>query len=157
MEGGWQADGKGLSVWDVYTNTDRMAENGETANVALNMYDRGQYFQDIALLQQLGVNAYRFSLNWPRILPGGTGTPNPRGIAYYRTLIADLDGLYDPAQYNDRLLLGLKGTMSEAELHVLKQRLHQGQLSKARRGELGGAVPIGYVRQPDGAIGLDPD
>src|SRR5688572_6978960 len=56
--------------------------------------------------------------------------------ALFGTLIADLDGVYDPAQYNDRLLLGLKGTMSEAELHVLKQRMHQGTLSKARRGEL---------------------
>jgi hypothetical protein len=72
-------------------------------------------------------------------------------------LIADQDGLYDPAQYNDRLLLGLKGTMSEAELHVLKQRLHQGKLSKARRGELSSALPIGYVRQPSGEITLDPD
>jgi beta-glucosidase len=90
VEGGWQADGKGLSVWDAYTNTDRMAANGETANVALNMYDRGQYLQDIALLKELGVNAYRFSLNWPRILPEGVGKPNRQGIAYYRQLIADL-------------------------------------------------------------------
>ena len=90
VEGGWQADGKGLSVWDVYTNADRMAAGGETANVALNMYDRAQYLEDIALLKALGVNAYRFSLNWPRILPDGTGTPNPKGIAYYRGLIADL-------------------------------------------------------------------
>jgi beta-glucosidase len=90
VEGGWQADGKGLSVWDVYTNVDRMAENGETANVALNMYDRAQYLQDIALLRQLGVNAYRFSLNWPRILPDGAGTPNEKGIAHYRRFIADL-------------------------------------------------------------------
>src|SRR5262245_19772827 len=73
VEGGWQADGKGLSVWDVYTNSDRMAAGGETANVALNMYDRAQYLEDIALLKALGVNAYRFSLNWPRILPDGVG------------------------------------------------------------------------------------
>ena len=90
VEGGWQADGKGLSVWDVYTNVDRMAADGETANVALNMYDREQMRRDIALLKVLGVNAYRFSLNWPRILPDGTGTPNQSGIAYYRRLIADL-------------------------------------------------------------------
>jgi beta-glucosidase len=90
VEGGWQADGKGLSVWDVYTNTDRMAAGGETANIALNMYDRGQYLQDFALLRKLGVNAYRFSLNWPRILPDGTGAPNAAGIAYYRQLVADL-------------------------------------------------------------------
>ena len=63
--------------------------------------------------------------------------------ALFRTLIADVDGINDPAQYNDRLLLGLKGTMSEAELHVLKQRMRQGALSKARRGELKFALPIG--------------
>lgn len=74
----------------------------------------------------------------------------------FRTLIADLDGVYDPAQYNDRLLLGLKGTLSEAELHVLKQRMYQGRLSKARRGELGCPVPTGYVWQ-DGEIAFDPD
>src|SRR5205085_12492865 len=65
--------------------------------------------------------------------------------ALFRTLIADLDGIYDPAHYNDRLLLGLKGTMSEAELHILKQRMYQGSLSKARRGELHFALPVGYV------------
>jgi DNA invertase Pin-like site-specific DNA recombinase len=73
------------------------------------------------------------------------------------TLIADLDGIYDPAQYNDRLLLGLKGTMSEAELHILKQRMHQGRLSKARRGELAQPLPIGYVRCPSGEVAFDPD
>ena len=52
----------------------------------------------------------------------------------YRTLLADADGLYDPSQYNDRLLLGLKGTMSEAELHILKSRLQQGMWNKAERG-----------------------
>lgn len=77
--------------------------------------------------------------------------------ALFGTLIADLDGVYDPSQYNDRLLLGLKGTMSEAELHVLKQRLHQGKLNKARRGELTFSLPIGYVRRPSGEITLDPD
>jgi DNA invertase Pin-like site-specific DNA recombinase len=77
--------------------------------------------------------------------------------ALFGTLIADVDGVYDPAQYNDRLLLGLKGTMSEAELHVLRQRLQQGRLSKARRGELTIPVPTGYVRQPSGEVVFDPD
>ncbi len=77
--------------------------------------------------------------------------------ALFGTLIADLDGVYDPGQYNDRLLLGLKGTMSEAELHILKQRMQQGRLNKARRGELAVPVPIGYLRQPDGTVVLDPD
>lgn len=77
--------------------------------------------------------------------------------ALFRTLIADLDGIYDPASYNDRLLLGLKGTMSEAELHILKQRMYQGSLSKARRGELQFALPMGYVWDAEGAIQFDPD
>ena len=75
----------------------------------------------------------------------------------FGTLIADLDGIYDPAHYNDRLLLGLKGTMSEAELHILKQRMYQGKLAKARRGELRIRVPAGYVRLPSGEVAFDPD
>lgn len=77
--------------------------------------------------------------------------------ARFRTLLADADGLYDPADYNDRLLLGLKGTMSEAELHILKERMYQGKLNKARRGELLSTPPIGYVRLPSGEWAIDPD
>ena len=73
------------------------------------------------------------------------------------TLICDEDGVYDPAQFNDRLLLGLKGTMSEAELHILKARLRGGILNKARRGELVMRLPIGLVPRADGQVGLDPD
>ena len=73
------------------------------------------------------------------------------------TLILDEDGIYDPASFNDRLLLGLKGTMSEAELHILKARMRGGQLNKARRGELEMAPPVGLVYRPDGKIDLDPD
>jgi len=77
--------------------------------------------------------------------------------ALFGTLIADLDGIYDPSHYNDRLLLGLKGTMSEAEIHMLKQRMYQGKLYKARQGSLRFPVPIGYVRTPEGDVALDPD
>ncbi len=77
--------------------------------------------------------------------------------ALFGTLLADLDGVYDPTQFNDRLLLGLKGTMSEAELHIMQQRLRHGLLAKARRGELALVPPLGYVRRPDGALRLDPD
>jgi hypothetical protein len=75
----------------------------------------------------------------------------------FSTLIADADGLYDPTTYNDRLLLGLKGTMSEAELHILKQRMLEGKRAKARRGELALALPMGYVRHPSGEVIKDPD
>ncbi|WP_229179529.1 recombinase family protein [Bradyrhizobium ivorense] len=73
------------------------------------------------------------------------------------TLILDEDGIYDPAGFNDRLLLGLKGTMSEAELHILKARMRGGQLNKARRGELEMGPPVGLVYRTDGTVGLDPD
>jgi DNA invertase Pin-like site-specific DNA recombinase len=73
------------------------------------------------------------------------------------TLICDEDGLYDPADFNDRLLLGLKGTMSEAELHFIRARLQGGILSKARRGELPMPLPVGLVTDPTGKVVLDPD
>lgn len=76
--------------------------------------------------------------------------------AVFGTLLGDADGVYDPRDFNDRLLLGLKGTMSEAELHVLQGRLRAGQLNKARRGEYFSHAPIGYVRQGD-SLELEPD
>ncbi|HEV8177250.1 MAG TPA: recombinase family protein, partial [Gemmatimonadales bacterium] len=77
--------------------------------------------------------------------------------ARFHTLLADADGVYDPAEYNDRLLLGLKGTMSEAELHILKERMYKGKLNKAMRGEMYNLPPIGYVKVPNGSFVLDPD
>jgi DNA invertase Pin-like site-specific DNA recombinase len=66
------------------------------------------------------------------------------------TLVLDDDGLYDPAHFNDRLLLGLKGAMSEAELHVMRARLRGGTINKARRGELEMRLPIGFVYDAGG-------
>jgi len=77
--------------------------------------------------------------------------------AVFGSLIGDPDGVYDPRNYNDRLLLGLKGTMSEAELHVLKQRMLAGRRAKAERGELATPLPMGYVRRLSGEISKDPD
>lgn len=73
------------------------------------------------------------------------------------TLILDEDGVYDPASFNDRLLLGLKGTMSEAELHVIKARLRGGILNKARRGEFRCPLPTGLVYDHSGNVALEPD
>ncbi|MFN0282728.1 MAG: recombinase family protein [Kineosporiaceae bacterium] len=75
----------------------------------------------------------------------------------FRVLPADADGVYDPTDHSDRLLLGLHGMMNEAELHVLKQRMYQGKLNKARRGELLATPPIGYLRVPTGEWVIDPD
>ena len=90
----------------------------------------------------------RNSADWHRLL---------EICALTDTLILDEDGLYDPAHFNDRLLLGLKGTMSEAELHVLRARLRGGLLNKARRGELRCRLPVGFVYDAVGRVVLDPD
>ena len=83
--------------------------------------------------------------------------PLVRSCGLFRALLGDYDGLYDPTDFNDRLLLGLKGIMSEAELHFLRMRMHEGRLNKARRGELFNHAPIGYVREPGRGLVLDPD
>lgn len=77
--------------------------------------------------------------------------------ALANTLILDEDGLYEPSHFNDRLLLGMKGTMSEAELHVLRARLIGGQLAKASRGELEVPLPVGLVYDATAKVTLDPD
>lgn len=77
--------------------------------------------------------------------------------AFTNTLILDEDGIYDPSHFNDRLLLGLKGTMSEAELHLLKARLRGGVLNKVRRGEFKTRLPIGLIYDQEGNVILDPD
>jgi len=77
--------------------------------------------------------------------------------AIFRTLLADQDGLYDPTDYNDRLLLGLRGMMSEAELHILRGRMYEAVLNKARRGDLYILPCIGYVKLPTGEFAIDPD
>ncbi|MEX6430808.1 recombinase family protein [Ferrimicrobium acidiphilum] len=90
----------------------------------------------------------RSSSDWHRLL---------EICALSDTLILDEDGLYDPAHFNDRLVLGMKGTMSEAELHVIRSRLVGGQQAKARRGELKVHLPIGLVYDATDKIVLDPD
>src|SRR5215204_6630487 len=74
-----------------------------------------------------------------------------------KTLLADESAVYDPRDPNDRLLLGVKGTLSEAELLTIRCRMHDGRWSKARRGELVASLPVGYVRTESGAVALHPD
>jgi beta-glucosidase len=84
IEGATREDGRGPSVWDTYGQKGRIA-NHDTGDVACDHYHR--YPEDIRLMQQLGVQAYRFSVAWPRVLPRGCGTPNERGLAFYDRLI----------------------------------------------------------------------
>jgi DNA invertase Pin-like site-specific DNA recombinase len=90
----------------------------------------------------------RNSTDWHRLL---------EICALTDTLILDEDGTYDPSHFNDRLLLGLKGTMSEAELHVIRARLQGGILNKARRGELQCPLPVGFLYNSEGRPIMDPD
>jgi DNA invertase Pin-like site-specific DNA recombinase len=99
----------------------------------------------------LGLEASRLARSDP------DWAPLVRSCGLFRALLGDYDGLYDPTDFNDRLLLGLKGIMSEAELHFLRVRMHEGRLNKARRGELFNHAPIGYVRVPRGGLALEPD
>lgn len=94
VEGSPTADGRGRSKWDVYTHDYRVTEAvvgaNQTGDVAINAYDRTQYLDDIALMRDLGLNAYRFSVAWPRVLPDGTGRVNRAGLDWYRRFVDDL-------------------------------------------------------------------
>jgi beta-glucosidase len=85
VEGGWDEDGKGVSIWDTYAHTPGKIKNGDTGDVANDHYHR--YLEDVALMKSIGATAYRFSVAWPRIFPEGAGQPNPKGIDFYHRLV----------------------------------------------------------------------
>lgn len=88
IEGGVKTDGRGPSVWDVFSHTPGKVHNGDTGDEADNSYHL--YKDDIRLLKHLGVGAYRFSISWSRIFPEGTGQPNPAGLDYYQRVVDEL-------------------------------------------------------------------
>jgi beta-glucosidase len=88
IEGAVHEGGRGLSIWDTFSHTEGKTLNGDTGDVAADHYNRLE--EDVALLSELGVDAYRFSIAWSRILPYGTGTVNDEGIAFYRRLCESL-------------------------------------------------------------------
>ncbi len=88
VEGGATEDGRGPSVWDVFTKKKGAVFEGHTGDVACDHYHR--YKEDIALMKTLGVKGYRFSVSWTRVLPEGVGTPNPKGIDFYSRLVDEL-------------------------------------------------------------------
>jgi beta-glucosidase len=93
IEGAWDEDGKGLSIWDTYTHEPGNIKNDENGDVANDHYHR--YVEDVALMSSIGATAYRFSIAWPRIFPEGVGEPNPKGIDFYSRLVDELlaDGI----------------------------------------------------------------
>jgi beta-glucosidase len=90
VEGASMEDGAGPSIWDRFAHTPGMMVNGDTGDVACDQYHRWR--EDIALMRELGLQAYRFSVSWSRVLPEGRGRPNPKGLDYYERLV---DGLLE--------------------------------------------------------------
>ncbi|MFJ4879050.1 GH1 family beta-glucosidase [Streptomyces sp. NPDC088745] len=88
IEGAHDADGRGPSIWDTFSHTPGRTLNGATGDTACDHYHR--YREDVGLLRDLGVDSYRFSLSWPRLIPAGTGPANPRGLDFYDRLIDEL-------------------------------------------------------------------
>ena len=90
VEGAVAEDGRAPSIWDTFAHTPGNTSNGETGDRAVDHYHR--YAEDVALMSELGVNAYRFSIAWPRLLPDGTGRVNQAGVDFYRRLCKELAG-----------------------------------------------------------------
>jgi beta-glucosidase len=88
IEGAADADGKGKSIWDTYAHTPGKIRDASTGDVANDHYHR--YKDDVRIIKDLGANAYRFSVSWPRIFPNGTGQPNARGLDFYNRLVDEL-------------------------------------------------------------------
>jgi len=88
VEGAWNEDGKGPSIWDSFTHTPGKIANGENGDVAVDHYHR--YTEDVALMKELGLDAYRFSVAWTRVLPTGSGAVNQAGLAFYDRLVDEL-------------------------------------------------------------------
>ena len=85
IEGAWNEDGKGPSIWDTFSHTPGKVLNGDTGDVAIDHYHR--YQEDIGLMKELGIDVYRFSTSWPRIFPEGAGKANSKGIDFYERLV----------------------------------------------------------------------
>ncbi len=88
IEGAWNEDGKGESIWDRFAHTPGRIKNGDTGDVACDSYHRHR--EDIALMRDMNLTSYRFSIGWPRVQPTGRGAVNAKGIDYYRRLVDDL-------------------------------------------------------------------
>jgi beta-glucosidase len=88
VEGAWNEDGKSPSIWDTFVHTPGKIARGETGDVSIDHYHR--FKEDVALMEELGLDSYRFSTSWPRILPDGTGKINSAGLGFYDRLVDEL-------------------------------------------------------------------
>lgn len=99
IEGGWNADGKGPSIWDAFSHTAGKVKNNDNGDLACDHFHR--FREDVQLMKQLGLKAYRFSFSWPRLIPDGVGAVNEKGVAFYSALLdALLEAGIIPLRHN---------------------------------------------------------
>jgi len=138
VEGAWNEDGKGESIWDRYAHTEGKIINGDTGDVACDQYHR--YREDVALMKELGLRSYRFSISWPRVFPQGKGAVNQKGIDYYSRLVDELlangitpfptlyhwdlpQALEDEGGWTNRDIVGHFATYAETMVKALGDRV----------------------------------
>ncbi len=138
VEGAWQEDGKGESIWDRYSHTEGKIINGDTGDVACDQYHR--YREDVALMKELGMRGYRFSIAWPRVIPDGKGAINQKGLDYYSRLVDELlanditpfptlyhwdlpQALQDDGGWTNREIVGHFARYAETCVNVLGDRV----------------------------------
>lgn len=140
VEGAWDEDGKGESIWDRFSHTPGKVQNGDTGDVACDQYHR--YEEDIAIMKSLGFKAYRFSISWSRIFPDGKGAVNQKGLDYYSRLVDALlangitpmptlfhwdlpQPLEDEGAWDNREIIGHFAKYAETMVNSLGDRVKQ--------------------------------
>ncbi len=140
VEGAWNQDGKGESIWDRFSHQPGHIMNGDTGDVACDQYHR--YKEDVALMKELGLRGYRFSISWPRVFPEGKGKPNQAGLDYYSRLVDELlakgirpfptlyhwdlpQALQDEGGWANRDVIGHFTTYAETCIRALGDRVKQ--------------------------------
>ena len=161
VEGGHDADGKGPSIWDIYSHLPGTTFEGTTGDIAVDHYHR--FREDVALMAEMGLQSYRFSISWPRLLPAGRGKVNEAGVQFYSDLIDELLAqgplLVACALGYSRsatlvaawLLLSGRAADVESAVAVLRRARPQVLLGEAQRRTL--AALSGSVPEPSAELG----
>ncbi len=138
VEGAWNEDGKGESVWDRFSHTEGKIDTGDTGDVACDQYHR--YAEDAAIMKQIGLGGYRFSISWARIFPDASGRVNQKGLDYYSRLVDELlangvmpfptlyhwdlpEWLEDQGGWSNRDIIGHFSTYAETVVNALGDRV----------------------------------
>lgn len=126
VEGAAYEDGKGLNIWDIFCKDGGHIYENQTGDVACDQYHR--YKEDVQIMKEMGMKAYRFSLSWARIMPEGTGTVNEKGLKYYDNLINELlDNGIEPFvtlyHWDLPYALHLQGRLDESKFSILVLRV----------------------------------